>query len=59
MNAALRLSEQAAESIRELNHHTRDADALEEPAQLCWLLADLTLTAQRIPQLLAQLGFPS
>ena len=56
MSAVLRLGEQAADTIRELNHHTRDHDAFAEPAELCWLLADLSTTAQRLPQLLAQLS---
>jgi|SRR5664279_876833 len=56
MNAVLRLGEQAADTLRELNHHTRDGDAFADPAELCWLLADLNTTAQRLPQLLAQLS---
>jgi hypothetical protein len=50
-----RLSEQAAETIRELNHHTRDLEAFTDLTELCWLLADLNTTAQRMPQLLTQL----
>ncbi len=56
MSAVLRLGEQAADALRELNHHTRDSDAFTDPAELCWLLADLNATAQRLPQLLAQLS---
>ncbi len=51
----LHLGEQAAEAIRELNHRTRHLDALADPAELSWLLADLSATAQRLPQLLDQL----
>jgi hypothetical protein len=50
------LGAQAADAIRELNHQTRDADAFAGPAELCWLLADLTATTRRLPQLLAQLS---
>ncbi len=56
MSAVLRLGEQAADTLRELNHHTRDDDAFTDPAELCGLLADLNATAQRLPQLLAQLS---
>ena len=56
MNAVLHLGEQAADALRELNHLTRDGDAFAGPAELCWLLADLATTAQRLPQLLAQLS---
>jgi hypothetical protein len=56
MNAVLRLGEQAADALRELNHHTRNSDALTGPAEMCWLLADLNAIAQRLPQLLAQLS---
>lgn len=56
MSAVLRLGEQAANALRELNHRTRDSDAFADPAELCWLLADLNTTTQRIPQLLAQLS---
>jgi len=56
MTAVLRLGEQAADALRELNHHTRDSDAFEDPAELCCLLANLSSTAQRLPQLLAQLS---
>jgi hypothetical protein len=51
----LHLGEQAAEAIRELNHRTRHLDALADPAELSWLLADLAATAGRLPQLLDQL----
>ncbi|MDQ2708350.1 MAG: hypothetical protein M3Z25_12220 [Actinomycetota bacterium] len=51
----LNLGEQAAEAIRELNHRTRHHDALADPAELSWLLADLAATANRLPQLLDQL----
>jgi transposase len=51
----LHLAEQAAQAIRELNHRTRHHDAFAGPAELDWLLADLTATAQRLPQLLEQL----
>jgi hypothetical protein len=56
MNAVQRLGEQAADAIRELNHHTRDGGAFRDPAELCWLLADLNATVHRMPQLLAQLS---
>jgi hypothetical protein len=56
VNAVLRLGEQAADAMRELNHHTRHGDAFADPAELCWLLADLNATAHRMPQLLAQLS---
>ncbi len=56
MSAVLRLGEQASDALRELNHHTRDGDAFADPAELCWLLADLNTTAHRLPQLLAQLS---
>ncbi len=56
MTAVLHLGEQAADALRELNHHTRDGGAFTDPAELCWLLADLNTTAQRLPQLLAQLS---
>ena len=56
MSAVPRLGEQAAEAVRELNHHTRQPDAFTDPAEICCLLADLTATAQRTPQLLGQLA---
>ena len=49
------LGEQAAEAIRGLNHRTRHLDAFADPTELSWLLADLTVTARRLPQLLDQL----
>ena len=51
----LRLGEQAAEAIRDLNHRTRGQDAFADPTELCCLLADLNATAYRLPQLLSQL----
>lgn len=56
MSAVLRLGEQAADTLRDLNHHTRDTNAFTDPAELCWLLADLNATAQRMPQLFRQLS---
>ena len=52
----LKLAEHAAQAIRELNHRTRDHDAIADPAEICWLLADLAALAYRLPQLLDQLG---
>lgn len=51
----LRLAEQAAEAVRELNHRTRDPRVLTGPAQLYRLVGELALVAGRFPQLLDQL----
>jgi hypothetical protein len=56
VTAALGLGEQAAQAIRDLNHHTRSSDAFDDPAELCCLLADLGATAHGLPQLLSQLA---
>jgi hypothetical protein len=49
----------AAEAIRYVNHATRggpDAVALESPADVDAVLADLEILALRLPQLLGQIG---
>src|SRR3954470_24836034 len=56
MNAVLDLSGQTAEAVRTLNHTTRGGDALADPPECCWLLANLSATAQRRPQLLGQVS---
>lgn len=49
------LAEQAAEAIRGLNHRTRGRHAFVDPAELARLLAELTIMANGLPQLLDQL----
>jgi hypothetical protein len=51
----LHLGENAAETIRELNHLTRHRDAFADPAELSRLLAELAAMASRLPQLLDQI----
>ena len=51
----LRLAEQAAQAVRELNHRTRDSGVFDGPAELYGLVGELVLVADRFPQLLRQL----
>ena len=50
------LADTAAQTVRELNHHTRGPDAFTGPAQLYRLVGELVLLANSLPQLLDQLG---
>lgn len=51
------LGEQAAETVRALNHLTRhESGALAYPGEVCELVAALACTASRLPQLLGQLN---
>ena len=49
------LARTAAEAIRSLNHATRHEAGLDQPASACDILAALSLTASRLPQLLTQI----
>ncbi|MGD7708311.1 hypothetical protein [Microlunatus sp. Y2014] len=48
-------AETAAEAIRALNHHTRPGIAQVDVTEIYDLLAELTMLAGRLPQLLGQL----
>jgi hypothetical protein len=50
------LARTAAEAVRSLNHATLGGDGLSQPADAYEVLAELSLTASRIPQLLGQVG---
>lgn len=50
------LAEQAAESIRALNHLTLPGGALSDPADACEVVASLARATGRAPQLLGQLS---
>ena len=50
------LADTAAQTVRELNHHTRGPDAFTGPAQLYRLVGELVQLARGLPQLLDQLG---
>jgi len=52
---ALELAGQAAEALRELNHRTCDPRVFTGPAGVYRLVGELTLVADRFPQLLDQL----
>jgi hypothetical protein len=52
----LDLADRATQAVRDLNHHTRHADAFTGPAQLYRLVGDLALLVGGLPQLLGQLG---
>jgi len=49
------LAADAAETIRQLNHHTLHQQALTCPAELDLAVAELAVMARRLPQLLRQL----
>jgi len=53
---ALSLGEQAAETIRSLNHLTRGPGAFADPADACQLVAALATMTGRLPQLLGQIA---
>jgi hypothetical protein len=44
------IADEIAERVRELNHLTRDHEALEYPADLYSVVANLKLAARRLPQ---------
>ena len=49
------LAADAAETIRQLNHHTLHQQALTGPAELDLAVAELAVMSRRLPQLLRQL----
>lgn len=53
---ALEVAEALAESVRVLNHLTRDPAALEYPHEVDSLIRDVSLAVGRLPQLLQQAG---
>jgi hypothetical protein len=53
---AVELAAAAAEAVRTLNHHTQGPHPLSGPAELDRLVAELAMMANRLPQLLRQLG---
>ena len=53
--SAADLAADAAETIRQLNHHTLHQQALTCPAELDLAVAELAVMARRLPQLLRQL----
>jgi len=55
-DGTLALARTAAEAIRSLNHTTLGGDGLEQPADACAVLGELSLAASRLPQLLEQIG---
>ena len=52
----LEVAEGLAESVRTLNHLTRDHEALEYPSEVDRLLREVTSAVSRLDQLLAQAG---
>ena len=53
--SAADLAADAAETIRQLNHHTLHQQALTGPAELDLAVAELAVMSRRLPQLLRQL----
>lgn len=50
------LAATAGRVVRELNHRTRGADAVNGPAELYRLVGELVVLGRGLPQLLTQLG---